>query len=86
MSISRIKDSGKKMDTSYHLIFLKFRKNQVTIKWITKKVKILFSLKDKNPYPAHVCDETYIGETIRMLAFNGISMRTYIRNLNLQSI
>ena len=43
----------------------------MTIKWITKKFKSLFSLKDKNPYPACqiyketcVCDETYIGETI----------------------
>ena len=45
---------------------------QATIKCITKKAKRLFSLKDKNPYPACqiykgtcVCDETYIGETIR---------------------
>ena len=44
----------------------------MTIKWITKKVKSLFSLKDKNSYPVCqiykrtcVCDETYIGETIR---------------------
>ena len=44
----------------------------MTIKWITKKVKSLFSLKDKNSYPACqiykgtcVCDETYIGDTIR---------------------
>ena len=48
------------------------QKFQVTIKWITKKVKSLFTLKDKNPYPTCqiyketcVCDETYIGETIR---------------------
>ena len=48
------------------------QKFQVAIKWIAKKVKSLFSLKDKNPYPACqiykgtcVCDETYIGETIR---------------------
>ena len=48
------------------------QKFQVTIKWITKKVKSLFSLKDKNPYPTCqiykgtcVCDEIYIGETIR---------------------
>ena len=47
------------------------QKFENTIKWITKKVKSLFSLKDKNPYPACqvykgtcVCDETYIGETI----------------------
>ena len=45
---------------------------QVTIKWITEKIKSLFSLKEKNPYPACqiyngtcVCDKTYIGETIR---------------------
>ena len=48
------------------------QKFQVTIKWISKKVKSLFSLKDKNPYTACqiykgtcVCDETYIGDTIR---------------------
>ena len=47
------------------------QKFQVTIKWTTKKIKSLFSLKNKNPYPACqiykgtcVCDETYIGETI----------------------
>ena len=28
------------------------QKFQLTIKWISKKVKSLFSLKDKNPYPA----------------------------------
>ena len=39
---------------------------------MTEKVKNLFSLKDKNPYPVNqiykgtrVCDETYIGETIQ---------------------
>ena len=44
------------------------KKCQVTIKWISKKVKSFFSLKDKNLDPAcHiykrtcVCDETYIG-------------------------
>ena len=48
------------------------QKFQVNIKLITKKVKSLFSLKDKNLYPACqiykgmcVSDETYIGETIR---------------------
>ena len=48
------------------------QKSQVIIKWITKIVKSLFSLKDENPYPACqiykgtcVCDQTYIGETIR---------------------
>ena len=60
------------MKTIYQLSFLKLGKNQVTIKWITKKVKSLFFLKDKNAYPAcqiykgtFVCDETHIGETIR---------------------
>lgn len=48
---------------------------QTTIKWITKKIKNLFSLKDKNPYPACqiyqgkcICGETYIGETVRNVA------------------
>ena len=48
------------------------QKFQVTIKWITKKVKSLFSLKYNNLYPACliykrtcVCDEIYIGKTIR---------------------
>ena len=47
------------------------QKFYVTIKWTTKKIKHLFSLKNKNPYPACqiyketcVCDEIYIGETI----------------------
>ena len=65
------------------------QKFQVTIKWITEKVKNLFSLKDKNPYPVNqiykgtrVCDEIYIGETM----LDGIGMRTYARNLNLQNM
>ena len=44
----------------------------VAIKWVTRKVKSLFSLKDKNPYPSCViyegicnCGENYIGETVR---------------------
>ena len=43
-----------------------------TIKWITRKTRSLFPLKDRNPYPAcqiyHgtcVCGKSYIGETIR---------------------
>ena len=53
--------------------FHEFTKNefQITIKWITKKIKNLFSLKDKNPYPSCqiyqgkcICGELYIGETI----------------------
>ena len=45
---------------------------QVVIKWITRKTKSLFQLKDRNPYPACqiykgtcVCGKSYIGETIR---------------------
>ena len=107
MSISRIKENNKKMNTLYHLFLFKITKEsifaelpycpqnelvarrflpkfyqitnqnfQATIKWITKKAKSLFSLKDKNPYPACqiykgtcVCDETYIAETIRNVDF-----------------
>ena len=60
---------GKRFLSKFHQYTS--QKFQVTIKWITKKFKSLFSLKDKNPYPACqiykgtcVCDETYIGETI----------------------
>ena len=42
------------------------------IKWQTRKVKSLFQLKDKNPYPSRLiykgtcsCGEEYIGETKR---------------------
>ena len=45
---------------------------EIRIKWITKKVKQLFKLKCKNPYPSCViyegvcaCEQTYIGETRR---------------------
>ena len=49
------------------------RKFNVAITWKTKKVRQLFSLKEKNPYPATKiylgecknCNETYVGETIR---------------------
>ena len=47
-------------------------KFELIIKWSTRKVKSLFPLKDKNPYPACKiyqgdcsCGETYIGETKR---------------------
>ena len=47
-------------------------KFETSIKWTTKKIKNLFSLKDKNPYPSCQiyqgtcnCGETYIGETVR---------------------
>ena len=54
--------------------FHEFTKNtyDVAIKWVTRTVKSLFSLKDKNPYPSCViyegtcnCGENYIGETVR---------------------
>jgi len=48
---------------------------KTSIKWITKKVKNMFTLKDKNPYPACqiyegncICGVRYIGETVRNVA------------------
>ena len=63
---------------------------QVTIKWITKKVKSLFSLKDKNPYSMYqvykkICVWLLVKQ-FRMLTFDVMRMRTYARNLNLQNI
>lgn len=63
-------------ETSKHFLrkFHQFTENRyhVNIKWITKKVKNLFILKDRNPYPSCQiyegtcsCGETYVGETIR---------------------
>ena len=58
-----------------------FRENkyEVAIKWITKKVRSLFSLKDKNPYPSCqiyegvcICGENYIGETIRNVIYQDL--------------
>ena len=64
------KDVAKRFLSKFHQFTN--QKFQVTIKRITKKVKSLFSWKDKNPCPAcqiykgtRVSDETYIGETIR---------------------
>ena len=45
----------------------------VVIKWITRKIQTLFSLKSRNPHPAckiykgdcNVCGQSYIGETKR---------------------
>ena len=54
--------------------FHQFTKNtyKINVKWITKKMKTLFTLKDRNPYPSCqiyqgtcTCGESYIGETIR---------------------
>ena len=66
---------------------------QVTINWITKIAKGMFSLKDKNHYPT--C-QIYKGtlfvvrhilvKSFGTLRFDGMSMRTYIGNLNLQKI
>ena len=61
-----VKPFLKKLD-----IFTKGRLN-IRVIWKTKKVKQLFSLKDKNPYPACIiyegqctCGTKYIGETKR---------------------
>ena len=47
-------------------------KYDIAVKWLTKKVKSLFPLKDRNLHPSCKiykgicsCGETYIGETIR---------------------
>ena len=45
----------------------------IVIKWITRKIRTLFSLKSKNPHPAckiyqgvcDMCEQSYIGETKR---------------------
>ena len=45
----------------------------VVIKWITRKIRTLFSLKSRNPHPAckiyqgvcNDCSQSYIGETKR---------------------
>ena len=61
---------AKKFTTKFH----EFTENtySLNIKWNTKKVKSLFSLKSKNPHPSCKiyegecnCGETYIGETVR---------------------
>ena len=66
------------------------QKFQGTIKWITKKVKNLFSLKDKNAYPAcQIYKETCVCLLVKhfeMLTVDGIRMRTNARNPNLQNI
>ena len=64
---------------------------QVTIKQITEKIESFYSLKDKNLYPAWqiyketcVCDEKHVlVEPLGLLTFDGINMRTYVRNMNL---
>ena len=45
---------------------------EIKIIWVTRKLKTLFQLKDKNPYPSCViyrgdcvCGESYVGETVR---------------------
>ena len=47
-------------------------KYDITVKWLTKKVKSLFPLKDRNLHPSckihkgiSSCGETFVGETIR---------------------
>ena len=61
--------------------------------WIAKKVKSLFSFKDRNPKPVCkiykgtcVCDETYIGETIKNVDIRSNEPEgKNARNLSLQS-
>ena len=68
------------------------QKFQVTIKWITKKVKSLFSLKDTiTQLVKYIKERVFVMRHILvkpfgMLTFDGMSMRTYARNLNLQTI
>ena len=66
---SKSKDFIKKF---HHFTNGKYR---ISIKWITKKVKSLFPLKDKNIYPACKiyqglcsCKENYVGESKRNMA------------------
>ena len=47
-------------------------KYDIAVKWLTKKVKSLFPLEDRNLHPSCKinkgicsCGETYVGETIR---------------------
>ena len=54
------------------LIIFANNKIDFRVKWITKKIRSLFKLKDKNPYPACLiyqgtcsCDKVYIGQTRR---------------------
>ena len=65
---------NKKISKNFIHTLNKFTDNKydVRIKLKTKKVKTLFNLKDKNPYPSCViyqgicrCGETYVGETKR---------------------
>ena len=76
-----------------HLFLKRFHlltnhKFELRIKWLTKKVKTLFKLKDRNPYPACViyegtcvCGENYIGETER----NAVTRWTEHNNTNRNS-
>lgn len=66
--------ANEKVAKSFLTKFNAFTNDQfkVNIKWVTKKVKSLFTNKDRNPYPSCkiyegvcVCGERYIGETIR---------------------
>ena len=51
-------------------------KYDIGIKWITKKVKQLSKLKNRNAHPSCViydskcsCQESYMGETVRNVEF-----------------
>ena len=64
-------EKNEKVSKQFIKKFYEFtNKFEIIIRWITKKVKQLFKLKDDNPYPACkiykgvcTCKSTYIGET-----------------------
>lgn len=68
-------EENEKVSKSFISKFHKFTNNkfEIAIKWNTKKIRQLFSLKDRNPYPSCVIYEgtcttyhtSYIGETRR---------------------
>ena len=68
-------EANEKCSKSFLKKFHQFTQDSfsIFIKWKTRKVRSLFRLKDKNPYPSCViyegtckgCNESYIGETVR---------------------
>ena len=67
-------EENEKVSKRFLNKFHDFTQNRfkVLIKWITKKVKNLFKVKDPNPYPSCViyegicsCGADYVGETVR---------------------
>ena len=68
-------ESNEKVSKTFMSKFHKFTDDKYTlcIKWKTRKIRSLFPLKSRNPYPSNViyegkcadCEVTYIGETRR---------------------